>query len=310
MKLLPILKMLRRGAATFGDTLRSALELLAGAGVSLMTGRLAPKLPPEIAAKDALIICPSPLLNQQTINWKHRNDYVIAFLNSACMSPTYLTLKPERYFLIDPGFFQKLDDTPSMALAIATIEKTISRIVGVTEWPLTIFVPWHYQNSENARRLSGNSHVTICGIPTFKSIGRHRLIKRLGFRLGILSPVYQNVLSAAIFYGIKAGHPRVWLWGAHHTWLRDNAVDQKNRVLYAIRHTDNQIEGQPMFNADGTPRHLHVYLRLLATSFEQYHVLNDYANSLNKQIINVTEDSYIDAFERSIRISLFEPSSS
>lgn len=307
MKFLPLLKRLRCGFANFGEILRNVWELLTGAAVSLLTGRLAPRLVAEMITREALIVCPSPLLNQQTINWERRSDYVIAFVNSACLSPTYLTLKPERFFLIDPGFFQAVQHAPSLAALSDETKRTVARIADATAWPMTIYVPWHYRNSTTARHFAANPNITVCGIPVFNSRGGNRRLKHLGFRIGLLNPIYQNVLIAAIFFSLKAGHQRVLIWGAHHTWLKEVEVNEQNRVLHAVRHTENQREGRPLLNADGSPRPYWVYLRQLSTVFEQYHVLRDFAQRDGKEIINATEESFIDAFDRTVRIPLFTP---
>ena len=305
MNLLPILKTLRRAFANLGDALFSIWELLGGAATSILTGRLAPNLPVETTTRDALIICPSPLLNQQTINWERRSEYTIAFVNSACLSPTYLTMKPERFFLIDPIFFQATKHALSLTAVSDKVEQIAEKIASSTDWPMTVFVPWHYRKSAYAQRLADNLNITVCGIPVFNARGRNRMLTHLGFRIGILNPVYQNVLIAAIFYSLKAGHQRVLIWGGHHTWLKEVEVDQQNRVLHSVQHSDAQLEGQPLLNADGSPRLYHTYLQQLSTVFEQYHVLQDLAQRNGNKIINATEESFIDAFDRTQSIPIF-----
>jgi hypothetical protein len=149
--------------------------------------------------------------------------------------------------------------------------------------------------------------ITVSGIPVFSARGGNQWLRHLGFRIGVLSPVYQNVLITAAFHGLKAGHSRVLLWGAHHTWLKDVEVDERNRVLHALRHTETEHERQPLLNSDGTPRLYHVYLRQLSTVFEQYHLLRDFAQHIGAEIINATGESYIDAFDRIEGIALFAP---
>lgn len=305
MSILTSLKAARDGVRNLGDTIVACAELVTGAALSLITGRFVPQLADGAAHRASLIICPSPLLNQQRINWLARDQYVISFVNSACQSPVYLTLKPERFFLIDPAFFLSANAEPRLAALASGTERTIARISDATDWPMIIFVPWHYRNSSTARRLSANPNVSVCGIPVFSARGRHRQLKNLAFRLGVANPVYQNVLIAAIFYSLKAGHKRVYVWGAHHTWLRDVEVDSQNCVLHSVRHTESQRDGLPLLNADGSPKRYHVYLKQLATVFEQYHVLQDFACRDGKRIINATAESFIDAFAKEEIIDLF-----
>ncbi len=219
MKLLRFMKRVRSQLAKFAraaDTAYGCCELLSGAAVSIFTGRVAPRLPGSIVELKALIVCPSPLLNSQAINWDRRGDYIITFVNSSCLSPQFLFLRPERFFLIDPIFFQELASVSGYAAAPDGIQQTVSRLLEVTVWPMTVYVPWHYRNSPNSRRLAANPNITVCGLPIFNARGRNQFLKQLGFDFGILNPIYQNVLIAAIFFNLKAGHRRV-LCGARTT---------------------------------------------------------------------------------------------
>lgn len=281
------------------------LELLAGAAVALLTGRLAPTLTAEERARDSLIICPSPLLNRQAVNLAHRERYTISFVNSTCLSPVFLTLRPDRFFLIDPAFFREPINNGGLAEMNAEIERTLAQVVSVTEWPMTVVVPWHYRNAPSTRRLQSNKFITIFGLPVFNSRSRSKALKQLGLSLGILNPVYRNVLIAAVFYSLRAGHSRTILWGAHHTWLTEVAVDQQNQVLHSVRHTEDQRIGVPLLDINGSPRPFHDYLYQLATVFEQYHVLQAYAEAHGQEVLNATSDSFIDAFARTDGVALF-----
>lgn len=273
-------------------------------GAAVMV-RLAPKISFQEKAKDSVIVCPSPLLNQQIIDKSKRGRYVVSFVNSACLSPAFQSLQPERMFLIDPAFFQLCSDHVSSEIVNSNIESTIARISQETNWPMKVIIPWHYRGSEAVRRLQKNANITIVGIPVLNARGHHGGIKAVGFRLGFLNPVYQNVLIAAIFYSLKAGHKRTIIWGGHHTWLSEVVVDKENRVLHSVRHSDEQRIGIPLVNSDGSPRLYHTYLKQLATVFEQYHVLKDYSKSVGQDIVNATEESFIDAFERNSKFGLF-----
>lgn len=298
MKLLPLAKRLRAALRGLASTAGGASELMAGATIALWTGRTAPKVAAEERAKESLIICPSPMLNQHAVNLAARGRYTISFVNSASLSPAFLTLRPERFFLIDPAFYRDLTEGRRLETTKAEIEQTLALIANATDWPMTVVVPWHYQNSPAARRLRSNPNIAIFGLPVFDARSRSRTLKKWGLGVGILNPVYRNVLIAAVFYSLKAGHKRTILWGAHHTWLKDVEVDNKNRVLHSIRHTEGQQVGIPLLDMDGAPRPYHDYLHQLAIVFEQYHVLQAYAAAHGQEILNATADSFIDAFPR------------
>ena len=307
MILLSIAKNMRsllKGMTSFG---LGALELVLGMLFSTVSSRLAPRVPAEERARESLIICPSPLLDQQIVNPALRGHYAISFVNSACLSPTFLTLKPERMFLIDPAFFQGHPAAAGGGVSSSGVERTLARIADATVWPMKLIIPWHYRNSPSVKRLQANANIAIVGLPVFNARGGNKLFKKLGLRLGVLNPVYQNVLIAALFYSLKSGHARTIIWGGHHSWLAEVAVDGHNRVLHSVRHSDEQHIGIPLVDMDGSPRLYHTYLQQLATVFEQYHVIQDYTLGTDQMVVNATEGSFIDAFERINSVPLFTP---
>lgn len=292
------------------STVFGGIELAVGALAAVAWLRLAPKLSAEEKAKDSIIVCPSPLLNQQVVDNERRKNYVVSFVNSACLSPAFQIIRPERMFLIDPAFFQSRSDYATTEILDSGIENTLARIVNATNWPMKVIIPWHYRGAKTVKRLQENPNIAIVGIPVLNARSRQGYLRALGFRLGLLNPVYQNVLVAAIFYSLKAGHHQTIIWGAHHTWLSEVVVNNQNQVLHSVRHSDKQHIGIPLVNSDGTPRRYHTYLQQLATVFEQYHVLKDYAERTGQEIVNATDHSFIDAFKRNEMILLFSVNSS
>lgn len=305
MLMVRVLKGVRRALSDLGAVLCGVWELSCGALVALLTGFRAPKRADDVS-RDALIICPSPLLNQQRFNETNRRKYVISFVNSACLSPQFFALKPDRYFLTDPDFFlSRIKAVAGLAAVSNEADRLIDTIANSTSWPMTVIVPWHYRNTPVARRMGANPNITVLGIPVANARSHNRAIAQFGFRRGFLNPVYQNVLVAAIFFNLKAEHRRVIVWGAHHNWLKDVEVDDANRIIHVVRHTDDGGRRELLLNVDGSPRRYHVYLKQLATMFEQYHVLREFADRSKQEIVNAMEDSFIDAFDRTTEIDLF-----
>jgi len=287
------------------STFYAVAELAKGFLATVALPRFSLKVSAAEKAKDSLIVCPSPLLNLQVFDLEKRSRYVVSFVNSACLSNAFQILRPERMFLIDPAFFKSHSDDSAGEIINSNIENTLARIVHATDWPMKLIIPWHYSGSNAVKRLQKNPNIAIAGIPVVNARGRHAYLKAWGFRMGLFNPVYQNVLIAAIFYSLKAGHQLSIIWGAHHTWLSEVVVNKRNQVLHSVRHSNEQHLGIPLVNLDGTPRSYHTYLKQLATVFEQYHVLQDYAKRTGQGIVNATDHSFIDAFTRNEQIALF-----
>ena len=105
MKVLKAAKSIRRNYAVLCGRLLGVTELIVASIAALLTGRLVPKYHAEEANLDALVICPSPLLNDQFIDEACRSRYLISFVNNACLSPQFLVLQPERFFFDRSGVF-------------------------------------------------------------------------------------------------------------------------------------------------------------------------------------------------------------
>ncbi|HCZ01546.1 MAG: hypothetical protein A3D16_18555 [Rhodobacterales bacterium RIFCSPHIGHO2_02_FULL_62_130] len=305
MMLLSIAKKTRTLLMGVTSSVAGASEVALGMLLSIVSSRLVPCVPAKDRARDSLIVCPSPLLDQQIVNPAFRGHYVISFVNSACLSPTFQTLKPERMFLIDPAFFQ--DHPAGDEVMNSGVERTLARIAVATDWPMSLMIPWHYRHSAIVKWIQANPNIRIVGLPVCNARSHNKFFKKLGLRLGVVNPVYQNVLIAAVFYSLKAGHTRTLIWGGHHNWLAEVAVDGHNQVLHSVRHSGEQHVGVPLVDMDGSPRLYHTYLRQLATVFEQYHVIRDYTRGTGQVVLNATAESFIDAFERIDSISLFSP---
>ena len=119
------------------------------------------------------------------------------------------------------------------------------------------------------------------------------------YRLGLGMPRPRNVLIPSIMLAINSGYRRVYVAGADHSWTQTLWVDEDNRVVSIQPHfyQDNEEEKKRV----ATEYHnypLHQILQSLYIAFRSYFDIADYAKSRNVEIINITPESFIDAFPR------------
>jgi len=245
--------------------------------------------------RQMIIICPSPVMETFHLETASRSSYFVGTLNSGVLSESYAKIKPEAYWLIDPLFFQERPRPE--------VERILEQIRLLTTWELLIYVPWQYRASRAVKTLSRHPTIRIKSMfyaPSHFCSGRLRL---LGLRLNLLTPVFQNVLIAALYEGLLSGFRTIHLVGAHHTWLRDVRVDDENRVFHTIRHTGQPVENVLLLDEGGCPKPYSLYVSQIAKMLLQYQVLRELADEIGAVIYNVTSDSFIEAFCRRPKIA-------
>ena len=112
-------------------------------------------------------------------------------------------------------------------------------------------------------------------------------------------PRPHNVMVPAIFIAIKLTNKNVFLSGVDHSWLRELHVDNDNKVLFYNQHFyDKDIKAKQFDYSGQRYMKLHEILNTMSKAFESYHILQEYAEYKQIKIINLTQNSYIDAFEK------------
>lgn len=209
-------------------------------------------------------------------------------VNFAANAPEFFSLRPSRYILADPHFFDGIKTDPN----VARLWENLSKI----NWSMTLHIP--ASQKENIRSFKFADSIKIKYF-NLTPIEGYKAISHLLMRKGLGMPRPRNVLIAAIMVAINSGYQKIWIVGADHTWSQTLSVDDQNRVLSV----------QPHFYADNAKEldrvaqeyagyHLHDILGSLTIAFKSYFEIKDYAISRGVSIFNATPGSFIDAFPR------------
>ena len=113
-------------------------------------------------------------------------------------------------------------------------------------------------------------------------------------------PRPHNVLIPSIATALRLPFRKIYLAGADHSWLPEISVTDDNEVLMHQKHFyDRDVsKAETVKKEDLNSAHLHTILYHMHVAFRAYFILRDYADSLGKEIINITPGSFIDAFRR------------
>ena len=205
-------------------------------------------------------------------------------VNFAANAPEFTRLRPGRYVLADPHFFNS--DEPNV--------QTLWRNINEASWPLILYVPC--AQAARARALAPGAR-----IETFNAVGVEGpdAFCHAAFRRGLGMPRPRNVLIPAIMIAVKAGFKTIYLTGADHSWLRTIGVNDNNEVESIQPHfyADDKRELRRSA-AEYRGYHLHDILQSFTVAFRSYHEIARFAAKEGVKIYNSTPGSFIDAFER------------
>jgi len=206
------------------------------------------------------------------------------------------SLKPNFFLVVSPGFWIEAEDY-NVSLRKSIIENVIKK----TSWPMTVILPYASKSNKTfIKAFSENQNINIHFINTTPIEGNQAFsIFLMNKRLG--SPRPHNVLIPSILSAIQVGFKFIYLIGADHSWLKDLSVNQENQVLLNQKHfyDEESATARQMHKNHGKGnRKLHEVLEKFYFSFKSYHLLREFANQKNIKVINLTKDSFIDAFEK------------
>lgn len=212
------------------------------------------------------------------------------------LSPLFEEIKPNYAIISGPMFWQEhlgeRNDKLTKPLFDALAQKTT--------WNLVFFIPCEARNWKNWQAtLSKNKNISIYYYNN-TPIDGWKKFQHLIFDLHLGMPRPQNILVPSIYMLIQLRYKKVYLWGVDHSWLKEISVNDDNLALVHQKHfyDENESKPFPMGVGEQPKYHVHNILYKLMKAFESYFTLRGYADKCGVTIINNTEGSYIDAFER------------
>lgn len=208
----------------------------------------------------------------------------LMMVNFSACSDEFVRLKPKYYVMIDPGFFENRE----------SLAKAFDAIVKRTEWNLVLFVPmWARSKPIWKEKVIHNSHIRVVYLNLTPVQGYEKFCHVLyDRRLGMPRP--RNVLVACLMQGIWMGYREIYLAGADHSWMKDIWVDNDNLVRMDDKHYYDKGDKK----SEATKFKMYFWMECFSVVFRSYMYVEEYAKDRGVQILNVTEDSYIDAFQR------------
>jgi hypothetical protein len=240
-----------------------------------------------------IILANGPSLKEDLNKVTQKNNkYDYCVMNAFCKSILFKELEPIYYVIADPLFFKKELRRKS--------EEEVFRLLNESVlWNMTLYIPFNFYPDFTKEKILVNEKIHIVPYHARHYEGINCLKEKI-YKKGLSMPKIQNVLIPSIFNGINAGYKTIYLCGVDHTWTEDMRVDNHNRVCLINKHfyNDLNLKLEPWLKVNGQQYKMHEILRTLAIMFEGYHELQHYSIMNSCKIINFTDKSFIDAFER------------
>ncbi|MBE6310320.1 MAG: hypothetical protein E7080_04630 [Bacteroidales bacterium] len=249
--------------------------------------------PPQANTNDELVILGNgPSLNNTMQNHK---DFLLSrhllAVNFAANTPIFTELRPKFYMLTDPHFFVRMEQ--------GNVKQLWENFAKKVDWDMTLFIPTKVKRCGEWFSLAkSNKNISICtynmtpieGLQWFENLAYNH-------RWGMPRP--RNVLIPSLMQAIAMQYKKVYLAGADHSWLKTLSVDDDNRVVSIQPHFYKEAKSEEeRIKKDYMNIPLHQVLESMYIAFRTYHVIRRYAEYRGVEILNITPDSFIDAFKK------------
>ena len=222
----------------------------------------------------------------------HSTDFCT--VNFSINSDVFYKLQPQMHVFADPVFWQRLDDK-NVKLVLDNVRNRIN-------WNIIFYVPSVCpKNFRN--RLAENKYVRVLTYPVANFDNKLIIFDKLKFfcyKRNLFIPPTSNVIVACIFIAILRGYRNINLYGVEHSWLAYVSIGDDN-LMYVEDHHYYGTEKTKWVAGDGSVVKLTTFLYNMYLAFSSYHILRKFAQYYGDvKILNCTEGSWIDAFERKL----------
>lgn len=208
-------------------------------------------------------------------------DSINIMVNFSYKTNEFKRIKPKYLCLIDPIFYEKTEIQDELLLALSKIE-----------WDLEIVSLAHYSKNKLFPKLEKNN-IKANYIRCIESTGiSNNSILRFIYSHNFGVPVFQNVAIAATYFAIQTGAKKINLCNVKLDMYTKTIVDKENNIFLIDEHYYKTVM-RKVNDFD-----MHSWLLAFSKMFLGFKQISKYAKQLNVTIVNKTEDSHIDVFEK------------
>ena len=249
---------------------------------AVLNGDIKNRLPMQKGnGKELSVILNGPSLNH-SLQYLEREKTDIMMVNYAAETDLYHKLNPEYVCFADPVLFKPCVRNYNMFRKIEKINKhTLIFYPGVYKENM-------FMKNKNARKVFSTNR--LLDVDLFS----YRLLEK-----NLMAPYFINVGIMALYVGIQLGYKKIWLHGADMTMLRQVSVTENREIEIGDTHYygEQKVNVTRLSRGTAAQDMKHV-TQCFYEAFAQFKLLEKYAAARNVKIINMSDDTLIDCFER------------
>lgn len=247
--------------------------------------------------KEVIILGNGPSLNDclKTDGFEERLKEVdVVSVNYFTDSEIFTSIKPDYHIIAAPEFWLENVGENYKESRL----KMFNTLAEKVDWDLVLFVPFlarPYRFWQDI--LSKNSNIKIVFyniIPIEGGAG----FTTMCFNKHLGMPRLHNIVGPSIMNMIWIGHQKIWLVGVEHSWLPLIHVTKDNVAMVGQPHFYDEDAKPEQMNKGAGKRKLHEILHKFQVTFAGYFIVQNYAEKRHVSIVNLTENSFIDAFPK------------
>ncbi|MDM8310364.1 hypothetical protein [Phocaeicola barnesiae] len=245
-----------------------------------------------------LVLVNGPSLNKSLSqildNEQYKKDAIIS-VNFMVNDDRFYILKPKYHVISDPMFYIS-------GAQKERVDKFFECLNTKIDWDMYLFLPIQYVRIEKKIHKITNAHVKVIPIHQEYPHASKSLMKYVA-KKGILGPDFGSVMHHAVYIGMIMGFKTEELYGADHTFFDGLMVNEKNQVCRRTSHFyETTSIVKPLYHhftpGSDIPYTMQFLLWENERIFKGHQDLRMIADYLNVHIINKTEGSMIDSYER------------
>lgn len=189
-------------------------------------------------------------------------------------------------------------------------KKVFESLVERVAWELHLFVPVQARKSKAwLDYMAKNPNIVVNYFNVTPLDGDPKFFRKYIAKFKAL-PRPHNVLVPSLIIGVNLKYSQIYLAGAEHSWIPEIFVTKDNVPMVAQKHFYHDqfkelnstllLDNAKPFYRENSLEHkkLHEILQKFYYTFKSYWFIKEFAGFYGVNIINLTEGSYIDAFDK------------
>ena len=246
--------------------------------------------------KKSIIIVNGPSLKKDIKKiLKKIKEFEFYGVNYFAMTKIFKLIKPNYYVFADPIFWRK-DISSEFKKDNSKLFKILSKV----NWNMHLICP-----IAGARiiseKLKKNKNITVVPYRSHFYYFKNEKFNILALYIGIVTPIFNNVLTVALWHALQRKVPYIELYGADFSLFKELSVDQNTnelKSLYSHFYKNTKAQASTNKKYPNRKKKLHNTLLQIWNSFHQMYLLSVVARKLKIKVINCSSHSYLDSFDR------------